>query len=121
MTFCEEYKIDGSPVVAPDAGVRMSRKDVESTDTGKDEGGILHRFLLRSGVHTWGFSYSHLTEEEYQYMENLLTGKASFAFSYPTENGTIGSCTAYCPSSSVAIYNIRTGLYSSYSFEIVEC
>lgn len=121
MMLCEEFKIDGTSVVAPDAEVEMSRKDIESADSGKDESGVLHRFLLRTGVRAWKFNYSHLTKAEYQYMENLLSGKASFAFSFPKENGATGSCTAYCPSTSVAIYNIRTGMYSSYSFEIIEC
>ncbi len=121
MTLCEEYKIDGTPVVAPDAEVEMTRKDVEAADTGKDESGVLHRFLLRSKVRAWKFSYTHLTKDEYRYMEDLLTGKASFQFAFPQENGTTGICTAYCTGSSVAIRNIRTGLYSGYSFEIIEC
>ena len=121
MTLCQEYKIDGVSVVAPDAEVEMSRKDVESADSGKDESGVLHRFLLRSRVRSWAFSYTHLTKEEYRYMEDLLSGKSSFRFSFPQEDGTTGSCTAYCAGSSVAIRNIRTGLYGGYSFEIIEC
>lgn len=120
MTLCQEYKIDGVSVVAPDAEVEMTRTDVEAADTGKDESGVLHRFLLRSKVRKWTFGYTHLTKEEYQYMEELLAGKASFGFTFPNENGTEQTCTAYCSGSSVAIRNIRTGLYSGYSFEIVE-
>lgn len=121
MTLCHEYKIDGEPVVAPDAEVEMSRTDVEAADTGTDESGFLHRYLLRSKVRKWTFSYTHLTKEEYRYMEGLLTGKSSFQFVFSGEDGETQTCTAYCSGSSVAIRNIRTGLYSGYSFEISEC
>ena len=121
MTLCQEYKIDGVSVVAPDAEVEMTRTDVEAADTGKDESGVLHRFLLRSKVRKWKFGYTHLTKEEYRYMEDLLSGKSSFRFSFLKEDGTTGTCNAYCAGSSVAIRNIRTGLYGGYSFEIIEC
>lgn len=121
MTLCNNFKIDGTSIVAPDAEVATSRKDFEAADTGKDESGVLHRFLLRSNVRSWSFKYTHLTKEEYNYMENLLSGKESFTFSFPTSAGATGTCTAYCPSAAVAIRNIRTGMYSSYSFDIVEC
>lgn len=121
MTLCNDFKIDGTAIVAPDAEVAVSRKDIEAPDTGKDESGVLHRFLLRSKVRNWSFNYTHLTQEEYSYMENLLNGKETFSFSFPSENGSAGSCTAYCSGTSVAIRNIKTGIYSSYSFEVVEC
>ena len=121
MTLCNEFKINGSPVVAPDTEVSFSKKDVEASDSGKDESGVLHRFLVRSGVKTWGFNYTFLTQEEYAYMENLLGGKASFTFTYPNDDGTAGTCQAYCTGGSVAIRNIRTGIYGEYSFNIVEC
>jgi hypothetical protein len=121
MTLCNDFKIDGVAIVAPDAEVAVSRKDIEAADTGKDESGVLHRFLLRSKVRSWSFKYTHLTQEEYNYMENLLIGKESFTFSFPTSTGATSSCTAYCPSAAVAIRNIKSGMYSSYSFDIVEC
>lgn len=121
MTLCEEFKINGHPVVAPDADVSFEKKDVEASDSGKDESGVAHRYLMRSGVKTWNFNYTHLTREEYAYMENLLNGKPSFAFNYPKDDGSSDVCIAYCPGGAVAIRNIRTGLYSSYSFKIVEC
>ena len=121
MTLCDNFKIDGVAIVAPDSEVAISRKDIESSDSGKDESGVLHRFLLRSKVRNWSFKYTHLTQEEYNYMENLLSGKESFSFSFVDENGATDSCTAYCPSASVAIRNIKTGIYSSYSFDVVEC
>lgn len=121
MTICEEFKINGTPIVAPDADVRIQKKDVEASDSGKDESGYLHRYLLRSGVKTWSFAYAHLSREEYEYMENLLNDQTSFTFTYPQKDGTAGTCKAYCPGGAVAIRNIRTGLYSSYSFDVVEC
>lgn len=121
MNLCEKFKIDGSPVVTPDENVGLSRSDVEASDTGKDESGVLHRYLLRSKVRKWNFKCSHISQEEYQYMEDLLSGKASFTFTFPQNDGTTGQCTAYCPSAAIAIRNLTTGQYSNYSFEIVEC
>lgn len=121
MNLCYEFKIDGNPVVTPDCDVSFEQKDVESTDSGKDESGVVHRFLLRSGVKSWSFNYTHLSVEEYGYMANLMRGKTAFQFSYPDGNGVTKTCTAYCPGGAVAIRNLRTGIYSSYSFKIVEC
>ena len=121
MTLCNDFQINGSPLVVPDENISLSRSDVESSDTGKDESGVLHRYLLRSKVRKWSFKYSHMSKEEYEYMENLLGGKATFTFKFPQSNGAVGQCTAYCPSAAIAIRNIKTGQYSSYSFDVVEC
>lgn len=120
MTLCEEFKIDGNSVVAPDAGVSFKREDIEAQDSGQDESGTKHRYLMRSGVRRWGFQYTHLSRAEYEYMEGLISGKESFTFAFPSANGE-ESCTAYCASRSVAIQNILTGVYSNYTFEILEC
>lgn len=120
MILCEEFKIDGNPVVAPDAGVSFKTEDIEAQDSGQDESGVKHRYIMRSNVKRWGFQYTHLSREEYEYMENLIGGKRSFTFAFPSA-GEERTCTAYCASRSTAIQNVLTGAYSNYTFEIQEC
>lgn len=121
MILCNDFKINNSSFVAPDAEVSVQKKDLEASDTGKDESGYLHRFLLRRKLRTWSFNYTHLTQEEYEYMEKLLDASGTFTFTFPDDNGSAATCTAYCAGGAVAIRNIKTGIYSRYSFNIVEC
>ena len=64
MKSTDLFLIDGQPVLAPDAGLTLGLEDIESTDSGRDESGALHRFVVRQGVEYWDFSYSRLTAAE---------------------------------------------------------
>ena len=50
MTLTELYKIDGKPMVAPDADVQMSFEDLDGAQSGRDESGFMHRILVRRKV-----------------------------------------------------------------------
>lgn len=114
------YKVDGSALLAPDEGVEISLSDLDSSDSGRDESGIMHRFVVREKVRTFGFSYAILDAADYAYLTGLFSGKSTFTFSY-TENGATKACTAYCSKSSVVLHSSRTGLYKNLKFNIVEC
>ena len=120
MKYFEDYKVDGSALLVPDADVEITGNDLDSADSGRDESGVMHRIMVRSRVKTWEFHYSHLTEEEYRYMKNLFNGKSVFQFSFP-EDGITGTVTAYCSGDSITYRNARTGLYGNYKIKIVEC
>lgn len=115
-SFDSVYQIDGSPLLVPDAGVEISRADLEGEGTDRDAGGFLHRMVLRSGVRTWSFTYGLLTAQEHDYLQGLFTGKASFAFS--CESGTV---TAYCDKQDVTLFDRTRGLYKALKFSITEC
>lgn len=118
--FTEEFRIDGKPMLMPDAGLKIGCTDLEG-DSGRDESGFLHRQMIRTDMRTWGFSYALLTAEEYTYVRSLLRGKGSFAFTFRNEDGEEETVTAYCKQTSAAYWSHRRGLYKEMQFEIIEC
>ena len=121
MRFFEDYQIDGKPMLVPDADVSLSFADLDSSDSGRDESGIMHRIVVRERVATWGFNYSSLTAEEYKYMRSLFAGKSEFAFTFRDLDGYLVETRAYCSNDSITYHNARLGLYQNLKFNIIEC
>lgn len=119
----ELFLINGVPMLAPDSEVGMSYEDLDSADSGRDESGVMHRIPVRYKVGVWSFSYSHLTEEEKQYMENLFPDSADFAFTHPSRrDAAVPEVTrAYRSKYAISWKNARTGLWSNYGFQIIGC
>lgn len=121
MELFEEYKVDGTPILVPDADVELTLTDLDAGSAGRDESGVMHRIRVRRRVKTWAFQYSALSREEFQYMEELLSSSATFLFSYLDADGTERSCRAYCSNSGLTYQNARLGLYRNYKFTVIEC
>ena len=119
----ELFKINGRPMLVPDAEVTASYEDLDDDDSGRDESGVMHRIPVRYKVGSWGFSYAHLTEAERQYMESLFPDAAEFTFTHPDRQDSTRqvTCTAYRSKYSISWKNARTGLWSNYSFQIIQC
>lgn len=115
-----EFKIDGTPMLTPDAGVEIEHADLLSSDSGRDESGYLHNFVLRKDLRVWKFTYAFLTSEEYAYVRSLIRGKVNFTFTFKNEQGTTETIAAHCERSSAAWWSARRGLYRDMQFEIVE-
>jgi hypothetical protein len=60
----ELFTINGQPLLAPDAEVAVSYSDIDASDAGRDQDGVLHRNVVRYKVAAWSFQYSHLTEDD---------------------------------------------------------
>ena len=116
-----DFLIDGKPILVPDEGVSIHVEAMEAEDSGKDESGFMHRFLLREKVHTFGLSYSLLTREEYQYMESLFAGKVNFQVKYRGIDDRPGELMAYRTGHSVSLYDAKRGIYREMQFELQEC
>lgn len=114
--FLDSVLIDGKPILVPDRDVEISRADIDAEDSGRDETGVMHRFVLRERVKTWTLSWGHLDAEEYNYMTGLVAGKPEFTL---TIFGEV--FTAYCSNDTVALRNIVTGHYTGFSMKIIEC
>lgn len=121
MKLYEDYKIDGLPLLVPDADVSISQNDLDSSDSGRDESGIMHRQVVRHRVKTWGFNYFALTKEEFYYMESLFAGKSDFTFLYRGLDGKLVETRAYCSNNSITYHNAELGLYKNLKFNIIEC
>lgn len=119
----ERFQINGVPMLAPDAAVTVSYSDLDASDSGRDESGFMHRILVRHKVASWKFEYAHLTEAEKQYMESLFPNSASFTFTHPSRHDAAASAQTLCYRSKYDISwkNARTGLWSGYTFSIIEC
>lgn len=108
--------IDGAPILIPDQNIKISRTDLDSEDSGRDESGAMHRIPVRYRVNTWEIPYSFLKEDEYEYLISLMEGKSEFAF---TIFG--GTYTAYCSSDAVTVRDAETGDYRDFTLKIIEC
>lgn len=117
------FTINGKPMLVPDGNVSISYEDLNASDSGRDESGVMHRIILRHNVATWKFSYSHLTEEEKQYMESLFPEAPTFTFGHPSRTDATVMETSECYRSKYGISwkNATTGLWSGYSFSVIQC
>ena len=116
------FMINGKPILAPDEEVGFNYEDLDSSDSGRDQSGIMHRIVVRYKVPSWSFSYSNLTEEEKQYMESLFPDEPTFQFSHPSrKNGEYETTECYRSKYGISWKNARTGLWSGYSFNIIAC
>ena len=117
------FLIDGQPMLIPDENVEISLEDIDASDSGRDESGVMHRFVVRQGVGKWTFSYACLTQEEYAYMESLFAGKGTFQFSYPdcADGGQSKEITAYRSKHGILWQSAATGQFRNYQFSVIGC
>lgn len=121
--FSTDFFINDKPMLVPDEEVQHNYEDLDDSSSGRDESGIMHRVVVRYKVGSWAFSYSHLTEEEKQYMENLFPDAPTFTFKHPSrlDASVKEDTTCYRSKYSLSWKNARTGLWSGYGFSIIEC
>lgn len=121
MRYFEDYKIDGKPLLVPDADVEIAFSDLDDGDSGRDEAGFMHRIVARYRVGTWAFSYFRLTVEEYKYLRSLFAGKADFTFTYRNLEGDPVQTRAYCSNDSITYRDAALGEYRNFKFTVIEC
>ena len=119
--FTYEFLVDKKPLLAPDSNVDISETDLDSSSSGRDESGIMHRIVIREGVRTWGFTYAFLAHPEYSYILSLFKGKPTFEFEFRDVDGRPASVTAYCSKRSIVLHDAATGLFKNLKFNIIEC
>lgn len=117
------YQINGMPMLAPDENVEMSFEDLDASDSGRDESGVMHRVVVRHKVGSWTFSYSQLTQDEYAYMLGILPKAGCFTFTHPklSDCTQTESCTAYLSGYSIVWHSARTKDYRNLKFSIIAC
>ncbi len=107
--------IGGKPLPCPDENVTISENDLDSDDTGRDEGGYMHRLRLRPAVKTWEFPYRFLSAADYDYIRSLISDP-TFEVNFWGVNTT-----AYCSNNTVTLRNAVTGDYQDFTLKIIEC
>lgn len=117
----EDFLIDGQPILTPDEGIAISYEDLDSSESGRDESGFMHRVVLRTDVRKIPLSYAFLNKEEYLYMESLFRGKRDFQVDCRDFDGSLLSFRAYRSKHSITVQNAQTGICKNYTFSIIEC
>lgn len=115
------HLIDGVPMLTPDIDVEITYEDLESSDSGFDQGGFYHRIVMKFNRRKWKFKYAILTKDEFVYLRALLKGKQSFLFSFQNEQEKTETVMAISNPVTVAFQSKRSGLYKNLTIEIVEC
>lgn len=117
------FKINGVPMLAPDAGVKIAYTDIDASESGTDQAGNDHRVVIRYDAATWTFSYSDLEEDEYAYMKQIFPKAPDFTFTRPNpeDRATPLNVRACRTKRSISWKNAVTGRLKNYSFSIIEC
>lgn len=117
------FRVNGKPMFAPDADVAVSYTDLDGSESGRDEGGYMHRIVIRYKLGTWSFNYAEITEEERRYMESIFPDAPDFEFTHPDRLNPCKLVKTRCYRSNYGIswHNVVTGEYKNYKFNIIEC
>lgn len=120
--FIYSFLVNGKPMLAPDA-VSFSYADLDGEDSGRDEGGYMHRSPVRYKVMTCSIEYKSLTEEEKRYTEMLFEDTPDFEFTHPGRIKADKLLVTRCYRSNYGITwrNAVAGDWRNIKFNIIEC
>lgn len=116
-----DFLINGRPILVPDEGVEISMEDLDSSESGRDESGVMHRIVLRERVRKYGLPYGTLDREEYLYLMSLFAGNPTFEVEKRDPDGSKVSFMAYCSRVGISFYNKKPGIYKNLTLNIIEC
>ena len=122
-TLTELYQIDGKSMIAPDENMELSFEDIDAADAGRDESGVMHRVMVRRKVGKWSFHYTHLSQEEFAYLESILPQDGTFTFTHPglSDCTVTEECTAYLSGYSLLWRGVQSKTYRDLKFNIIQC
>lgn len=114
------FAVDGKPLLLPDGPVEVSYTDVLSPESGRDESGRMHRFVLQHKLRSWKFTYRDLTQEEKAYLQALFARKPAFTFTHPEDENGSEETTCYCQDFSLVWRSLQPGAWGDVSFRIIQ-
>lgn len=122
LVLTDMFTINGKPMFAPDAGVKVSWADLDSEESGRDQAGNMHRVVIKYDVGTWSFEYQRITEAELAYMRSIFPKEPDFVFGHPAPEDRTQTVTvrAYRAKHSITWQNAKTGEFRNYTFNIIE-
>ena len=114
------FAVEGKPLLLPDGPVEVRCADVLSPESGRDESGRMHRFVLRDKLRSWKFTYRDLTQEEKIYLENLFAGKGIFSFTHPADDRENTKTDCSCEDFSLVWRSWQGGIWGDMTFRVTQ-
>ena len=108
---------------APDADLEFSFEDLDDAESGRDESGVMHRIVVLYKVMSGSFVFSHISQDDYVYMESIFPDEADFLFTHPSRKDPSTPVTTRCYRSKYGIswHNARKKEWRNYKFNIIAC
>lgn len=114
------FMVDSTPIPVMDAGIEISVEALDSSESGRDESGVMHRIVIAEKTIVT-IRYGTLTLKEYAYIMSLFRGKAQFWFTWEDDLGVCHRYLAYCSKLAATLYNRKLGIYKNMTLKIIEC
>lgn len=116
----EYFAVDGIPFLLPDGPVKTTCQDVLSPESGQDESGCMHRFVLGHNRRTWEFTYRNLTQKEKIYIDSLFARKERFTFTHPEDDQGRSKSQCYCHDVTMVWRTAEADPWGDYTFRITQ-
>lgn len=119
----DQFLVNGVPFLPPDADIVFSYADLDDEESGRDEYGSMHRIVVLYKVMSGSFVFSHLTEEDYIYMESIFPDEPDFLFTHPSRKDPSKPVVTRCYRSQYGIvwHSAKRKEYRNYKFNIIAC
>lgn len=119
-------QINGQNLPMPNESPKITYADIESSDSGTDEGGYYHREVLRYGVMSCSLEYAGLSNSDCAYLLGLLQGQNTFQFTFPVSGESqsvtqTDTRTCYCSNYGAVVMRLRKGIWQDVTISISEC
>ena len=114
------WKVDGSPLYVPSAGIQVSHTNLAGSSSGRTEDGIMHIDWVRRDIRKVHLQWKVLTGSEMDYVMGLMQGK-EFTLTFK-DRGKVQTMQAYSSESSYNYYSAALGedIYTDVSINAIE-
>jgi hypothetical protein len=102
-----EWKVNGSPLYIPSAGIRVEHTNLAGSSSGRTEDGIMHIDWVRRDIRKVNLQWKVLTGTELNYILGLMQGK-EFTLTFK-DRGMVQRMNAYSSESSYTYYSAALG------------
>lgn len=114
------WKVNGSPLYTPSAGIQVEHTNLAGSSSGRTEDGIMHIDWIRTDIRKVCLRWSVLTASELDYVLGLMQGQ-EFVLTFK-DRGMVQTMKAYSSESSYTYYTAAGGtdIYTDVSINAIE-
>ena len=115
-----EWKVNGSPLYVPSAGIRVEHTNLAGSSSGRTEDGVMHIDWVRRDIRKVNLQWKVLTGTELNYILGLMQGK-EFTLTFK-DRGVVQTMSAYSSESVYTYYSAALGedIYTDISINAIE-